>query len=204
MVLSDAYHEVRRISVSLANGAPATEGEVKFLREKVLKSADRDAILAAIMCFRQIEDPANSVFVEPNLEKRDIGFAKEAIWVLCWLGQATKFKTYILQSVDMGFVWDPRRDVGCSALRAAGWHLRTAKDRDFSQLLIRWRPRDDWNDRFYVSPPPGLHDFEVRHITGSAGFAMGYALDADPEKLLDDELLVASCVKRFIAERQDG
>ena len=92
MVLSDAYHEVRRISVSLANGAPATEGEVKFLRENVL------------------------------------------------LRQSS--------------TWAAR-------LRGAAHH-------------------------------------------GVRRLCHGIRLDVDPEKLLDDELLVASCVKRFIAERQDG
>ena len=204
MVLSNAYSEARRISVSIASGAPATEAELEFLREQIADSDDREAILAALACFRQIGDPANAVLIEHYLWRKDIAFAKQAIWILCWLGRALAFKAYILEAVDTGFGWDPHRNVGCSALRGAGLHLHTAKDRDFSQLLIRWQPRDDWYDPFYVRPPPGLIDFEVRQITGSAGFGMGYALGADPEKLLNDEHLFNTCVKRFIAERQDG
>ncbi len=48
---------------------------------------------------------------------------------------------------------------------------------------------------------PGTPRWSTRN---AAKVAAGYAMGADPYQLTEDNDLIADCVKRFAAERQDG
>ena len=135
--------------------------------------------------------------------------AESALWVLCRLGQAGRWRSYILHSLDPGFEWDHGRDVGAKALSGMGWHLRTHEDLEFARVLISWAPSED-TGLPDMARPPGVSEIKFELLQRDASMAMAMAVGIDPKALLDydplpdnDALRVAG-VQRFLAERQDG
>lgn len=110
----------------------------------------------------------------------------------------------MLRAVDPGLPGDPTREIGRSALRGAGWHLRTHRDRDFAQPLIRWAPPENQDELLNLDPPPGMNVVDFSRLYSVAGHSMGVALGEDPDDVFEDEALYRACVKRFLVERQDG
>lgn len=195
--------ELRRMSAQLVKAIPFTREQMDFLRAQTEADLTPNTIGNLLTCFRQIGDPANVLLIEHYLGRKDPSVAGEALWVLCWLGQAERLKPYILEAVEPGFSWDGKRDVASDALMSAGHHLRTHRDRDLAQLILRWATREE-DDMFYLSPPAGQHRVYLEFNGDAAQTAAGIAVGADPAALVDDHALREASLKRFIAERQDG
>lgn len=204
MPRSESYIESRRLCYNISHGKILTDSELVFLTEKLKRSMEPAVLSDVFFCCRQIGDAGYIPLIEPYLWDENVDTAGMALWTLCWLGQAERLKSYILEAADTGFDWDPRREVGHDAFAGAGLYLKTHRDKDFAQLLIRWTPPEDEDDLFDRSPPPGMRRVDLSSFLRSAGKAMGVAVGADPKALIEDAALYSACVKRFLAERQDG
>ncbi len=204
MSRSEAALKARRLAEKHAAGEALTGDDWAFLEGQLKSSADPDELGSLLYLCRALGDPSRVPLVEPHLQSKDPGIASDALWALCWLGEAARFKPYMREAVDPGFAWDPTRKVGRRALAGAGLHLRTHRDREFAQLLIRWTPPEDQDELLDRTPPPGMSKYDLRWLFFEAGKAMGVAVGADPGVLIEDDELSAACVKRFLAERQDG
>ena len=200
---SGIYAEARAITTQLSKNIPVTEPQLRFISQTLRSEVCPKATSELLNCIQQIGDASNAFLVEPYLYKQKLDLASSAIWTLCWLGQAERHKSFIMEAVDPGFAWDQRRALAAHALAGAGWHLKTHRDRDFAQLILRWSTLE-YNSPVYVFPPPGLYPHDMRDIGDSARIAAGYAVGADPYELTESEDLIDASVKRFIAERQDG
>ena len=195
--------ELRRICAQLAQAVPVTPEQLDFLRAQTKADLAENTISNLLRCFQDIGNPVHAALIEPYLSRREPRVAGMALRTLCCLGQAERLKPYILEAVEPGFAWDEKRIVAKDALMGAGEHLRTHRDRDLAQLIMRWVIRDEEDD-FYLFPPPGQHRVYLESSANMAEMAAGIAVGADSAALVDDQAVIEESIKRFIAERQDG
>lgn len=197
------HKEVLRIACNITGGKLPIPNDIMFLRSEIIVDYSEETISQVLSCFQFNGNPSHKDVIKPFLYKNNSTLAGYALWTLCWLGYANHYKTYILEAVEPGFAWDPKRDVAADALSGAGLHLKTNRDRDFAQLIMRWVTCDE-DDDFYQFPPPGVSQAHWEGSAQTARTAAGTAMGAESIAMIEDDALVDSCVARFIAERQDG
>jgi hypothetical protein len=198
---TELHRKAREVCTILDKRTQITPEQMTFLRAHINTDLPPRTISTLLSCFKLIGDQANAPLIEPYLHQQQTFLASGALWTLCWLGLAERYKSYIIEAVEPGFAWDEQREVSASAVGGAGLHLKTHRDRDFAQLILRWAPRDDDSFR---NPPPGVSRYALQSTRNAAQIATGYAMGADPYQLTEDDDLVADCIIRFAAERQDG
>jgi hypothetical protein len=195
----EIHKQARQICASLAHGVLITPEQMAFLRKHINTDLPPSTITELHNCFQLIGDPANATLIELYLHQQSPRLASSTLWTLCWLGLAERYKPYIIEAVEPGFAWDEEREVSGTAVSGAGLHLKTHRDRDFARLILRWALLDEYDDLFM-----GDSEMALRSTKNEAEIAAGYAMGADPFQLTEDDALVADCVRRFAAERQDG
>ena len=158
------YSQICQIHIQLSKTtvfhAPITTQQLEFLKAQAKADIPSPAFDHLMACFKQLNDPLNVPLIEPYFYREDPAKAGPALSALCWLGQASRLKSYILQAVEPGFAWDPESEVSVSAFYGLGRHLITHRDRDFAQVVMRWATL---GDTYWHSLPPGASRGPRRH-----------------------------------------
>ena len=147
---SDNEIKIWNIYESLSRGAPQTPDDLAFFRSQANQPISVTATRSIFGCFRILCDPNDAALIEPYLRMQDSRIVASALWTLCWIGVGERYKNFTLTAVEPGFAWDEFGGAAHGALLAAGYHLKTHRDRDLAQLIVRWATHEDVGDRQYM------------------------------------------------------